>query len=79
MTNTSKIFGSRQPKNYWSQAIDPKLLGRIFSITVKSWFASNLESKILGQKSILGQKFWVNTKTWLSRKLTVKKKKTEKF
>ena len=78
MTNTSKIFGSRQPKNYWSQAIDPKLLDRIFSIVVKSWFASNLGSKNLGQRNILGQKFWVNTKTWLRRKLTVKKFESKK-
>ena len=67
MTNTSTIFGSSRPQKYWSQAINPKLLGQIFWIMVKSWVASNLGSKNLGQRSILGQNFLVNSKTWLKK------------
>ena len=40
---------------------------------VKSWVASNLGSKNLGQRNILCKIFWVNTKTWLRKKLTFKK------
>ena len=79
MTNTSKIFSSSRPKKYWSQAIDPKLLGRIFWVMVKSWVASNLGSKNLGQRNILGQNFWVNTKTWLRKKLSQKIRVKEKL
>ena len=67
MTNTSKIFGSSRPKKYWSQIINPKLLGQIFWIMVKSWIAGNLGSKNSGQRNILGQNFWVNTKTWFKK------------
>ena len=49
MTNTSKIFGSSRPKKDWSQAINP-VLGQVFWIMVKSWVATNLGSKILGQE-----------------------------
>ena len=90
MTNTSKIFGSSRPKRYWSQAIDPKLLGRIFWIMVKSWVASNLGLKFLGQRNILsqglrskqkfesakneGQKNGVKEMLWVNAKIWVSKK-----
>ena len=79
MTNTSKIFGSSRPKKYWSQAINQKRLDRIFWIMVKSWVASNVGSKNLGQRNILGQNFWVNTKTWLRKKFTFKKIGSKKY